>query len=310
MSVSIVIRAFNEAEHIGRLLEGISWQTVGNIETILVDSGSTDNTKEIASAYPVIIATIQPEEFTFGRSLNRGIRAASGDIIVITSAHCYPVYPDWIDKLTSPFEDQTTAVSYGKQRGGDSNHYSEHMFFRKYFPDTSQPRQSHPYSHNANAAVRRALWEQHPYNENLTGLEDLAWSSWAIEEGYSVAYMAEAEVVHLHQETLQQVYKRFKREAVAMKQFLPGSKFTFPNFLKHWLRTAGSDMLSAKQEQVLGENLLDIIAFRFIQYWGTYRGYRYSGKIDAHLHRKFYYPPGILSDKSPAPRQVKPIEYK
>jgi glycosyltransferase involved in cell wall biosynthesis len=310
MTVSIVIRAFNEGKHIAHLLEAIMQQTADDIETILVDSGSTDDTVDTASQFPVKIMSIQPDEFTFGRSLNRGIQAASGEIIVITSAHCYPVYSDWIARLTEPFVDSSVAAAYGKQRGGDTNHYSEHMFFRKYFPDTSQPHQSHPYSHNANAAVRRTLWETHPYNENLTGLEDLAWSSWAMEEGYSIAYVAEAEIVHLHDENMAQVYNRFLREAIAMKQILPNSSFTFRHFITHWMRNSWEDMLAAERDNVLGEQLLDIIVFRFMQYWGTFRGYSYSGKIDTRLHRKFYYPPGILSVRTPAGREIKPIEYE
>ncbi len=310
MTVSIVIRAFNEGKHISRLLDGIMQQSVDEIETIMVDSGSTDDTTRIAANYPLKIVTIRPGEFTFGRSLNRGIAAASGEIVVIISAHCYPMYPNWIERLIKPFEDQSVAVTYGKQRGGETNHYSELMFFRKYFPDISRLRQCHPYSHNANAAVRRALWEAHPYNEQLTGLEDLAWSSWAMEEGYAVSYVAEAEVIHLHDENLRQVYNRFQREALAMKQVLPNSKFTFMDFLKHWLRMSTSDMRAAKREKILRKNFVDIIWFRFMQYWGTFQGYRYSGKIDLKLHRKFYYPPGILSEQTPSPRTVEPIDYE
>jgi hypothetical protein len=60
---------------------------------------------------------------------------------------------------------------------------------------------------------------------------------------------------------------------------------------------------------VLGKQFLNILSFRLHQYWATYQGYRYSGKIDAQLHQQFYYPPGILSDKKPAARQVEPIKY-
>ena len=107
---SIVIRAYNEEAHIGRLLKGISQQTYGDVETILVDSGSTDRTVEIAEEYGVQIVHISPEEFTFGRSLNRGIQAAQGEFIVIVSAHCYPVYPDWLEHLLVPFENPQVAV--------------------------------------------------------------------------------------------------------------------------------------------------------------------------------------------------------
>ena len=83
---SVVIRAYNEEVHIGRLLKGISEQDYPGVETILVDSGSTDRTVQIAEEYGVKIVHISPEEFTFGRSLNRGIQAAQGEFDVIVSA--------------------------------------------------------------------------------------------------------------------------------------------------------------------------------------------------------------------------------
>lgn len=308
--ISVVIRAYNEAKHIGRLLTGISQQTLKDVEIILVDSGSTDATVEIASNYSVKVVEICPQEFTFGRSLNMGIAAASGEFIVIISAHCYPVYPDWLEQMIKPMADADVAVTYGKQRGGDTNQYSEHQFFSQYFPDSSQPRQGHPYAHNANAAIQRELWEQHPYNEALTGLEDLAWSSWVKQQGYSIAYVAEAEVIHLHDEKPSQVYNRYRREAIAMKQILPESQFSLWNFLRLCLSSTTSDLFQARRESVLKEHWKSILWFRFLQYWGTYQGYRYSGKIDAQLHRAFYYPPGILTEKTSAPRKIAPIDYQ
>jgi rhamnosyltransferase len=281
-----------------------------NVETILVDSGSTDATLAIAAQYPVKVVHITPEEFTFGRSLNRGIDASSGDVIVITSAHCYPVFPDWLEQLIKPLEQADVALCYGRQSGGDTNHFSEHQFFSKFFPANSVLQQAHPYSHNANAAVRRTLWEQNHYNENLTGLEDLAWSSWAMELGYSIAYVAEAEVVHLHEETWRQVYKRYKREAIALKQILPESTFTFGDFLKNWTKFIILDMNQARREQIFFKELLSILTFRWMQYWGTYRGFHYRGEVNAQLHRAFYYPPGILEHKIPKSREVEPISYR
>ena len=309
MSISIVIRARNEEKNIGRLLHGITQQTIKDTEIILVDSGSTDGTLAVASQFPVKIVHIHPKDFTFGRSLNRGIAAASGEIIVIISAHCFPVYPDWLDQLTNPLKDEDYAISYGKQRGGESNHFSEHQIFHKYFPENSVKKQGHPYSHNANAAIRKKLWKQNPYNENLTGLEDLAWSSWAMESGYSIAYIAEAEVIHLHKETYKQVYNRYMREAIAMKQILPNSSFTFWDFIKSWNLSMVRDMMHARRSKTLNKNIISIIVFRFMQYLGTMKGYHYSGKVDAKLHRRFYYPPNILEVKLPEQRPVKPIFY-
>jgi len=310
MKISIVIRAFNEEKSIGRLLFGISQQTYQDVEIILVDSGSTDSTVEIASQYPVKIVHIDPEEFTFGKSLNRGIQASTGEIIVITSAHCYPVYPDWLVQLVKPFEDETVALSYGRQRGGETNHFSEHQFFRKYFPENTVLQQAQPYSHNANAAIRKDLWEEHPYNENLTGLEDLAWSSWAMDAGYTIAYVAEAEVIHQHDETWRQVYRRYKREAIALKQILPNSTFSFWDFLRSWVGKSVSDLNQARYENAFFKHVFEILWFRLMQYWGTYRGFHFGGKINAQLHRAFYYPPYILDKKVPKSRSVEPIDYE
>lgn len=309
MTLSIVIRAFNEEQGIGRLLFGISQQTCTDIEVILVDSGSTDETLSIAAQYPVKVVHIAPENFTFGRSLNTGIAASTGDLVAITSAHCYPVYPDWLEKLTQPFTNEKIALSYGKQRGGKTNHYSELQFFRKYFPDNTVIQQAHPYSHNANAAIRRNLWEIHPYDETLTGLEDLAWSSWVMKSGYEIAYVAEAEVTHEHDETMGQVYKRYKREAIALRQILPNSRFTFVHFLRQWVLRTLSDLYQARRDGKIVAHAGSILKFRLMQYWGTFRGYHFAGKINAQLHQTFYYPPNILDNKTAKPRPIEPIDY-
>ena len=170
---SIVIRAYNEEKGIGRLLDGITQQTFEGYEIILVDSGSTDGTLAVAKRYPVKIVSIRPQDFSFGRSLNYGCQAAQGNFVVIASAHVYPLYKDWIEQLLTPFEDPRIGMVYGKQRGSKETKYSEHQVFEKWFPDKSTSNQAHPFCNNANAAIRRELWQEFPYNEELTGLEDI-----------------------------------------------------------------------------------------------------------------------------------------
>ncbi len=176
MNCSIVIRAYNEANHLPRLLEGISHQTIKEVEVILVDSGSTDDTVSIAESFGARVVRIAADEFTFGRSLNLGIQAAKHEFVVIASAHVYPVYPDWLECLLRPFEDDKIALVYGKQRGTEISKFSEQQILQQWFPDADMPRQPSPFCNNANAAIRRSLWEQHPYDETLTGLEDVAWA--------------------------------------------------------------------------------------------------------------------------------------
>jgi glycosyltransferase involved in cell wall biosynthesis len=309
VNCSIVIRAFNEERHIGRLLDGISHQTVHSPEIILVDSGSTDRTAAIAASHGAKILHIHPEEFSFGRSLNLGISAAQNEMLVIASAHVYPVYPDWLEKLLAPFADPKVALSYGKQRGGHSTQFSEHQIFERWFPNNSVLRQPHPFCNNANAAIRRNLWLQHPYDETLTGLEDLSWARWAMDQGYAIAYVSEAEVVHLHNETPRGVYNRYRREAMAYKHLFPAEKFGLGEFLRLLGVNILTDSQQAARQRSLRKNLPSIFWFRLMQFWGTYQGYRRPGPVTEQLRRTFYYPQEMGENSAISPREVEPIRY-
>ncbi len=307
--ISIVIRAYNEERHIGRLLEGIAQQNLGETEIILVDSGSTDATLEIARRYALRVVHIQPDEFTFGRSLNRGIAASQGEIIVIASAHIYPVYPDWLERLLAPFSDPQVALAYGKQRGNATAKFSEGQIFARWYPESSDLQQAHPFCNNANAAIRRSLWQLHLYDESLSGLEDLDWAHWAVGEGYRLAYVAEAEVIHVHNETPRAVYNRYRREAMAFKRIFPQEHFGLRDFLRLSLSNIFSDMWYAARQGVLLRSLGSIFWFRLMQFWGTYQGYRHLGPLTWQLRQTFYYPRGIAPTGQAAARNVEPIRY-
>jgi glycosyltransferase involved in cell wall biosynthesis len=308
MQCSIVIRAYNEAAHLGRLLEGLVHQGGGPAEVILVDSGSTDTTVQIAEAFGAGVVHIQPNEFTFGRSLNLGIQAASHELVIIASAHVYPVYPDWIERLLKPFESPSVALVYGRQRGTPASKFSEQQIFRQWYPDADILPQASPFCNNANAAIRRSFWQQHPYDETLTGLEDVAWASWAQSQGWLVAYAAHAEVVHVHAETASGVYNRYRREAMAFKRIFPASHFSAYDCLRLTATNILSDLRQARRERVLLPSAASILWFRLAQFWGTYQGYRHSSAVTQELRERFYYPGGPAVHP-PAGRDIQPIRY-
>lgn len=312
MNCSIVIRAYNESKHLPRLLEGISHQTIKEVEVILVDSGSTDDTISIAESFGAKVVKIASNEFTFGRSLNSGIQAAKHEFIVIASAHIYPVYPDWLECLLHPFEAEKVALVYGKQRGTSTSKFSEQQIFQQWFPEADNPHQPSPFCNNANAAIRRSLWEEHPYDETLTGLEDVAWAKWAQSQGMDIAYASKAEIIHAHNETPIGILNRYKREGMAFKHIFPESHFNVYDFVRLTSTNILSDLGHAVRERVFLRNLASIFWFRTMQFWGTYQGYRFSGPLTAHLRQTFYYPRGTDENNLDASveREVQPIEYK
>lgn len=309
MITSIIIRAYNEEKHIAHLLQGIAQQTVKDIEIILVDSGYTDDTVQIACQYPVRVLHVQPEEFTFGYSLNHGVANANGALVVIASAHVYPVYPDWLEHLLSPFADPQVALTYGKQRGDETTLFSEGQIFAHWYPDQSLMSQAHPFCNNANAAIRLSCWELHPYDEYLPGLEDLDWANWAIQQGYGISYVAEAEIRHIHEETSQGVYNRYRREGMAFKHIFPHEHFHLADFVRLYLTNSASDLWHALHQGRFSRSFSSILWFRLMQFWGTYQGFRSSGPLTRQLRQTFYYPPGFRSDRVNPPRDVKPIQY-
>jgi len=290
-SASIVIRCYNEREHIGKLLHGIFEQTHDDFEVILVDSGSTDGTLEIARQHPIEeVVHIPPEKFSFGRALNYGCEAASGEFCVFVSAHCYPKRVDWLERLLEKFDDEDIAMVYGKQRGGGPTKFSERQIFRRWFPDEDIDYQLTPFANNANAAIRRDLWKEYPYDERLTGLEDLDWGKRVKEDGYEISYASEAEIVHVHDETPKDIYNRYRREAIAHKQIIPDQSFTFTDFVGAFLRNTVSDYRAAVADGALWGNLGSIPTFRFLQFLGTYRGFKHDETISERLRQRFYYP--------------------
>ena len=309
-SCSIIIRAYNEEKYIGRLLEGIQRQTLKDVDVILVDSGSTDSTVSIAESYGARVVRIPSAEFTFGRSLNYGIKEAKREFIVIASAHVYPVYPDWLETLLHPFQDDNVALSYGKQRGPEFAKFSEQQIFHQWYPDLSKPNQETAFCNNANAAIRKSLWVKNNYDETLTGLEDLAWAKWAKEQGHSIAYISEAEIIHVHNETPRGVYNRYRREAMALRKIYPEAHFNFYDFLRLTITNILSDLWHAARtrEGVLLKNISSIFWFRFMQFHGTRMGHRETSLVTPQLREIFYYA-REKKKKDESKREVDPIQY-
>jgi glycosyltransferase involved in cell wall biosynthesis len=307
--VSIVIRCCNEGRHIGRLLDGIRRQTVRPVEVVVVDSGSTDDTLEVAARHGAKLVHIPPAEFSFGRSLNRGCAAARGERLVIASAHVYPVCHDWLERLLAPLADPRIGLAYGRQRGNEVTKYSERQVFATWFGPQSRCPQETPFCNNANAAIRRRLWEELPYDEGLTGLEDLDWARRAMARGHHVAYAADAEVVHVHDETWGRIRNRYRREAIALKRIYPDAHFTLWDFARLLSANVASDCYHAWHDGALRRNLLAIPAFRLMQFWGTYRGFAQRGPVTARLKARFYYPRPLRRPHDESPESRRLIRY-
>lgn len=307
MRVSIVIRTLNEARYLDNLLSMIGRQTVSglDVETVVIDSGSTDATVEIARQRGAKITTISKADFSFGRSLNRGCDFATGDVFVFISGHCIPVNEDWLQTLCQPLIDGAASYSYGRQIGDDDSNYSERRIFAKYFPETSAIPQAGFFCNNANSALLRSVWEKHPFDEELTGLEDMELGKRLVLAKHKLAYVAEATVFHHHQETWAQVRRRFEREALALRSIMPEVQLSRWDVLRFVVVSTLGDWKAAQRNGITSTNKMNMLRYRWNQFVGSFKGNHEHRLISQAAKERFFYP--SVSEKADQDEWLKPV---
>jgi len=270
---SIIIRTFNEEKHLPGLLESLRLQAYRDFETVVVDSGSFDRTREIAQQKADRLVRIRSYDFTFGHSLNVGIQNSMGRFIAIISAHTLPTSADWLACLIAPLSNQETAMVYGLQRGFIDSKFSECLDFERTFgpkPIILTPPAF--FANNANSAVRRDLWEQHPFDETLPGLEDIEWAKFWMEHGYQVAYEPAAGIYHVHNENWRQLRHRYYREGQAARWIGIRRRRNLPGEIWKEAKYFCGDLTEALQQKRLAEKGGEIARFRFEKLRGTVTG--------------------------------------
>ncbi len=305
---SVVIRTYNESKHLARLLDAIRRQETGDltVEVVVVDSGSTDATLAIARSRGCRITEIRKEDFSFGRSLNIGCEFARGDFLVFVSGHCIPASDRWLAELVAPLRERKAAYSYGRQVGAETTKFSETQLFAKYFPDHSMIPQDGFFCNNANAALTRAAWSRFRFDETLTGLEDMDLAKKLVDDGQHIAYVTEAPVHHIHDETWSQVRHRYEREAIAMQKIAPNLHVDLVDCVRFFASGVLFDFSTALNKGAFLGSIGSIVAFRLSQYRGTYLGNRHHRKLSQKMKLRYYYPTSAHHPKTTTPSDDTP----
>jgi glycosyltransferase involved in cell wall biosynthesis len=114
-SASIIIPTFNGASRIGNCLDSLVKQTAGrNVEILVVDDGSTDNTANVVRGYSSVRLIPQANAGP-ASARNRGALEAQGKILLFTDDDCVPM-PDWLKAMLGPFKDPDVVGAKGVYR--------------------------------------------------------------------------------------------------------------------------------------------------------------------------------------------------
>lgn len=198
MKASVVVRTKNEAAWIHRCLTAVFGQDFPEFEVIVVDNASSDDTLAIVDHFDCRLVKISESDFTFGRSLNWGFRAATGDVVASLSGHCIPVNDQWLQALSAPFLDPKVAGTYGRQEPlPDSDAFNKRDMWTTFGIERRIQTRDY-FFHNANSMIRRDLWAKTPFDEDIHGVEDRDWGKKMIARGYRLVYEPTASVFHHH----------------------------------------------------------------------------------------------------------------
>lgn len=218
--ISVVIPVRDGGEELRRCLDAVVTQRVaGEVELVVIDSGSRDGSVELARERGAHVHQIDPREFDHGATRNLGVSLAQGETVVFTSQDAYAEHDDWLAELTAPLAaDPKLAGVYGRQIAHHGAAPPERYFLDFLYGPSSRRQRVGSASElsmrttlfsNANAAVPRRLLLEHPFVEDIVMTEDGEWATRMLLGGREIAYVAEAAVRHSHSYSLTRAFRRF-----------------------------------------------------------------------------------------------------
>jgi rhamnosyltransferase len=243
IQASVIVRAKNEAGAIRDALSSLRSQTV-RPEIVVVDSGSTDGTLEIARELCDRLVELPEHEFTYGRALNLGVRSASADHLFALSAHCAPPDDGWIERSLSLYERPDVVATNGGTTLPDGSRiegtfYQDGDFVR-----------AHPewgFSNHA-SSWRRSAWERFPFGESLQYAEDKEWALRMLAAtDWVIAYRPDLMVslAHRWEAGALSFYRRMRNETRALTQIASLPEYRVADLVREWWNELPDDHHSA-----------------------------------------------------------------
>jgi rhamnosyltransferase len=216
--VSVVILTLNAGPGFGRLLEKVRAQEGDfELELVVVDSGSTDGTVELARRYGARVHRIRKAEFDHGATRNLGISLSGGEYVALIVQDAVPLDERWLAAMVENLEeDERVAGVYGRQiprpeagiltRALTNSLASASQERRENFAGGLEQYCALPPAKrrrlaafdNVSSCLRRSVWEEFPFEKTSFG-EDMRWGKKVVEVGYKTVYEPRSAVFHSHE---------------------------------------------------------------------------------------------------------------
>jgi len=113
LKITIITISFNAEKTIEKTLMSVESQSYGNIEHLIVDGGSKDNTLEICNSFPHVSKIISESDKGVYDAFNKGLKIATGDIIGFLNADDVFYDSNSVLEIVNAFSIYETDIVYG-----------------------------------------------------------------------------------------------------------------------------------------------------------------------------------------------------
>lgn len=257
-TVSVIIPTKNAGRYLDEQLRAIFGQEgLPRPEVIIIDSGSSDSTREIAARYPVRFLAIRPEEFNHGGTRNRGARESRGAAMAFLTQDATPADNTWLRNLLMPLEDSRVAGSFSRHvpRPGCSLALARQIQEEwgqcggmqrivKGVCSREELEADKPYClyfANTSSCIRRSVWERFPFSEVEFG-EDVDWAERVLLAGYRIVYEPSSAVYHSHDYSLREQMRQHYDYGRMVRSARLASVMTFRSAARTFLNSLRLDM--------------------------------------------------------------------
>lgn len=280
--VTVAIPTRNAGQGFSQTLAAIGAQQLRDreVELLICDSGSSDDTVALARSHGAEIIEIPPEQFSHGGTRNLLMSRSRGDHVAFLTQDAVPAAADWLSELLAGFAlADGVALVFGPYRPQPGAPLSVVRELTSWFDSFSagDPRidalapegRDAPPRHfmgrlgfftDANGCVARAAWREIPFRD-VAYAEDHLLAQDMLRAGFRKVYVPEAAVIHSHEYSPGQWLRRSFDEARAVREvygFALGGRAAIRNVRggvsgdRRWAREHGGEA----GVRVLGTSLL------------------------------------------------------
>ncbi len=288
-NISVVILTYNGENYLPQLLDKLAVQSV-KFELIIIDSSSSDLTHTILKTRGVDYVIIPKNEFNHGGTRNLALNYTKGDIVVYLTQDAIPHDEFAIEYIANGLLKENAAIAYGRQLPYPNSSVLSTFARLANYPAKSLnknksliPKLGIKTCHLSNsfsAYKVDVLKQLGGFPKHCIMCEDVYVGAKAILEGYSIYYHAEAKVMHSHNYTIAEEFKRYFDIGV----FYNNEYWILKNFSK--AESEGIHFIVNEFKFLSTKGKWYLIPEWMIRTMSKYLGYR-LGKIERKLSNNF-----------------------